>query len=164
MLTFPRRAALFSGIALGLLISSGAEQAQQAQEPRPQQAAEGNGTSQPGSAQHQGMATGTARGAQFDDQHRPITAGGTVKTGTDRLSGCRCAGGFNVVAQHHWDAPEAFDHRGQGLGRVPDRLRSRRVARHLPGERVDLRRRNPERPRRRMQRSSAITMTGRFRM
>jgi len=27
------------------------------------------------------MATGTARGAQFDGQHRPITAGGTVKSG-----------------------------------------------------------------------------------
>jgi hypothetical protein len=27
------------------------------------------------------MATGIAQGAQFDEQHRPITAGGTVKTG-----------------------------------------------------------------------------------
>ncbi len=29
----------------------------------------------------QGMATGVRQGAQFDDQHRPITAGGTVKSG-----------------------------------------------------------------------------------
>ncbi len=29
----------------------------------------------------QGMATGVRQGAQFDDQHRPITAGGTVKAG-----------------------------------------------------------------------------------
>jgi hypothetical protein len=31
--------------------------------------------------QQQGMATGVAQGAQFDDQHRPITAGGYVKAG-----------------------------------------------------------------------------------
>ena len=32
-------------------------------------------------AQQQGMATGVAQGAQFDAEHRPITAGGYVKTG-----------------------------------------------------------------------------------
>ncbi|HUX43278.1 MAG TPA: VCBS repeat-containing protein, partial [Terracidiphilus sp.] len=31
--------------------------------------------------QHQSMATGAARQANFDDQHRPITAGGFVKSG-----------------------------------------------------------------------------------
>ncbi len=34
-----------------------------------------------GPQQQQGMATGGAQGAQFDDQHRPITAGGYVKVG-----------------------------------------------------------------------------------
>ena len=33
------------------------------------------------SAQQQGMATGVAQGGNFDAQHRPITAGGYVKTG-----------------------------------------------------------------------------------
>jgi len=37
--------------------------------------------SQQGSMTTQGMATGPAQGGRFDDQHRPITAGGTVKTG-----------------------------------------------------------------------------------
>jgi len=37
--------------------------------------------SMPQPAQQQSMATGTARAATLDDQGRPITAGGTVKTG-----------------------------------------------------------------------------------
>jgi len=65
---------LYRGLLSGILILSipgpSALLAQAAPEPPAAQ-----------ETQQQGMATGAAQGANFDDQHRPITAGGYVKTG-----------------------------------------------------------------------------------
>ena len=60
---------LFFGVLIYAVFLDGALRAQSTPDmPAPQQS-------------RQGMATGVARGAQFDEQHRPITAGGTVKNG-----------------------------------------------------------------------------------
>jgi hypothetical protein len=76
---------LFSGVLICTVLLPVTTAAQSAPElPAPQQpqpGAMGSANTQEDSAQQQGMATGVAQRAQFDDQHRPITAGGTVKTG-----------------------------------------------------------------------------------
>jgi len=76
---------LFSGVLICTVLLPVTTAAQSAPElPAPQQpqpGAMGSANTQEDSAQQQGMATGVAQRAQFDDRHRPITAGGTVKTG-----------------------------------------------------------------------------------
>ena len=76
---FALRARLIAWGSLGLFIA--AAEALPSQQPLPQHPTDARTAAQPGEPQNHGMATGTARGAQFDDKHRPITAGGTVKTG-----------------------------------------------------------------------------------
>jgi hypothetical protein len=49
--------------------------------PAPQPQRQGGANPQQDSTPQQSMATGAAQGGRFDDQHRPITAGGTVKEG-----------------------------------------------------------------------------------
>jgi len=68
---------LFSAVSICALLLPGTTWAQSAPElPTPQQSQEGGAHIQQDSTQQQGMATGVAQGAQFDAQHRPITAGG----------------------------------------------------------------------------------------
>jgi len=59
---------LWGGVAAGMWLLSALGAWAQVNEPAPRQ-------------NQSGMASGAAQGAQFDEQHRPITAGGTVKKG-----------------------------------------------------------------------------------
>ena len=75
----------------------------------------------------------------YDAQKRPITAGGFVDKGPIVFQDVTKARP-GLLAARDGHAPEEIHPRNRRLRRRPDRLRQRRLARHLPGQRLDLRR------------------------
>ena len=129
------RASLFLGLILtsapALLLSQTASSAAPASgEPAAQQA-------QPPASG--GEATGAPHPPQFDEQHRPITAGGFVPSGPVIFEDVSERPASPIGPTRWGQKEEKIHHRNQRLGSLPHRLRQRRMARHLRGQRLDLR-------------------------
>ena len=87
-----------------------------------------------------GSNTGGAHPAVLDDEKRPITAGGFIKSGPIIFQDIAAKAGL-ASWTHTMGTPEKkIHHRNNRLWRRTDRLRQRRLARYLSRQRVHLRR------------------------
>ena len=118
---------LVCSVLIGLFLFPAGGQTQQGPQASPQQGGMGGG-----------IASGVASKPVYDEQNRPITAGGFVDKGPIIFEDITKKAGLSGWV-HKMGVPREELHRGdQRIRRVPDRLRQRWMAGHLPGQRRDL--------------------------